>query len=775
MLKQICRQIHIVLLFCLASPSAASVLSNAANTLAVGSFGEITGSSGFGANLFRTTDGGSVLEFAEEAEWDPVGMKLHFIGSAHGTAYQAKHVRYDEATNVWDILPTPAYFSGSISGLVHQYGHMAMNRSTGKIYMRPYSSRTIYEYTISSQVWGSLSPFPAANRQVAGALENFPERNGLLMVDAWECWFYSFATGQWTSLGQKVMGPYHNFARYNPIRKVILFGGGNGSAQMHKMDINGTITRLTDAPFNLGISASVVTVDPSTGKYLVINRSGASGSQFYEYDVMTDTWTNTGKTLPFSAANDGIIAAPVTNYGVVMFITSNLSNSARFYIYKHGTGGSFTPPPLDTTAPSTPGNLVSSAQSSSQINLSWSTSTDNVGVTGYMLERCQGSGCSSFAQIGTATGNAYSDAGLSASTSYSYRVRANDAAGNLSGYSAVATATTQAASSPPPGVSNFQTRCAQPGVVKCVGFDSTTEITGVWGDPFGSLSGTKTAPAVDTTMKSSGAGSLKFTIPTNSGSDPAGSYFTNFSNNLSIQFGQGQEFYVQWRQRFSPEMLRRFKTTDGQSSGWKQIIVGEGDQPGIKTGSCTELEAVMQQGDAQTATSTNGFPGFYHSCGRFASLQFFDGTQVRWQHQGPPYCYYPNDPLGACFYYAPNEWMTFQMHIQIGKWNTASSRIQIWAARENQASVMIYDSIKSHPSGFTLYNNPGSGSGTKPGAKYGKLWLLSYITRKDPTESHPTAYTWYDELIISTAKLPDPTSSTTPGQAPASPSGLVLK
>jgi predicted phage tail protein len=65
-----------------------------------------------------------------------------------------------------------------------------------------------------------------------------------------------------------------------------------------------------------------------------------------------------------------------------------------------------------------------------------------VGVTGYRLERCQEAGCSTFAQVATPTGTTYTDSGLSGSTSYTYRVRATDAAGNLSGYSATVTAAT---------------------------------------------------------------------------------------------------------------------------------------------------------------------------------------------------------------------------------------------------------------------------------------------------------------------------------------------
>jgi chitodextrinase len=96
----------------------------------------------------------------------------------------------------------------------------------------------------------------------------------------------------------------------------------------------------------------------------------------------------------------------------------------------------------DTTSPTAPSNLAATAAGMSQINLSWTASTDNVGVTGYRVERCQGGSCSNFAQIATPTGTTYNDTGLTANTTYRYRTRATDAAGNLSGYSNIASATT---------------------------------------------------------------------------------------------------------------------------------------------------------------------------------------------------------------------------------------------------------------------------------------------------------------------------------------------
>ncbi len=51
----------------------------------------------------------------------------------------------------------------------------------------------------------------------------------------------------------------------------------------------------------------------------------------------------------------------------------------------------------DTQPPTAPTNLTATAAGSAQINLSWAASTDNVGVTGYRVERCQGAGCTNFA------------------------------------------------------------------------------------------------------------------------------------------------------------------------------------------------------------------------------------------------------------------------------------------------------------------------------------------------------------------------------------------
>lgn len=89
------------------------------------------------------------------------------------------------------------------------------------------------------------------------------------------------------------------------------------------------------------------------------------------------------------------------------------------------------PTASDTAAPSVPSGLVAALVSATQINLSWTASTDNVGVTGYRIYRDG----SLIATVGTVT--AYADT-TAAASSHSYTVAACDAAGNCSAQSVAA-------------------------------------------------------------------------------------------------------------------------------------------------------------------------------------------------------------------------------------------------------------------------------------------------------------------------------------------------
>jgi chitodextrinase len=97
----------------------------------------------------------------------------------------------------------------------------------------------------------------------------------------------------------------------------------------------------------------------------------------------------------------------------------------------------------DAIPPSQVTGLNATSTTSSQISLAWNAATDNVGVTGYHVFR-------NGTQTGTSTSTSYTDSGLSASTQYSYTVKARDNAGNLSTVSSTLVATTLPGTTEPP-------------------------------------------------------------------------------------------------------------------------------------------------------------------------------------------------------------------------------------------------------------------------------------------------------------------------------------
>jgi RHS repeat-associated protein len=116
---------------------------------------------------------------------------------------------------------------------------------------------------------------------------------------------------------------------------------------------------------------------------------------------------------------------------------ANLRGSGSTGVYfdaKHALNGYYddlTLRPIDSAAPSTPAGLTGTPVAAGRIDLSWSASTDNVGVAGYNVYR-------DGVKINTAPVGSisYSDTGLGAGVSHTYAISALDAAGNESSRSA---------------------------------------------------------------------------------------------------------------------------------------------------------------------------------------------------------------------------------------------------------------------------------------------------------------------------------------------------
>jgi chitodextrinase len=217
---------------------------------------------------------------------------------------------------------------------------------------------------------------------------------------------------------------------------------------------------------NYYLMAGSALASPASGGTFSV---GVNQNVFGRSSLAANTWVHLAATYDGTAVRlyvNGVLVSSQAQTGAIVASTKAIHIGADFYgeyfngvidearIYNRalsqaeiqtdmstpiGTGVA-----LDTTPPAAPSSLTATATSSTQINLSWTASTDNVGVTGYRVERCQGASCTNFAQIGTSVATTFNDTGLAAATSYSYRVRATDAANNLSPYSAATSTSTGA-------------------------------------------------------------------------------------------------------------------------------------------------------------------------------------------------------------------------------------------------------------------------------------------------------------------------------------------
>jgi glucose/arabinose dehydrogenase len=144
---------------------------------------------------------------------------------------------------------------------------------------------------------------------------------------------------------------------------------------------------------------------------------GVTGYDIYQHGQLV---TSVGNVLQGTAS--GLI--PNTEYDWTVFAkdaAGNVSSASNNVIVKTD------PAPTDNQAPTVPGNLRSTGTTATSVSLAWNASTDNVGVAGYDIYR-------DGVQTGTADGSATTStvAGLTTGRQYLFRVRARDAAGNVS-------------------------------------------------------------------------------------------------------------------------------------------------------------------------------------------------------------------------------------------------------------------------------------------------------------------------------------------------------
>jgi cytochrome b involved in lipid metabolism len=225
-------------------------------------------------------------------------------------------------------------------------------------------------------------------------------------------------------------------------------------------------TTTPTTPTTPKVTPQVVVPKPTTPVPVTQVASGVTVAEVATHNSQSNCWIIiSGKVYnvtSFMASHPGGVSAIANRCGTdatTVFTTSaGHTHSSYAYsllptYYVADVGTATVVVPNDTTAPTVPTGLTATAISESQINLSWTASTDANGVSGYKIYR-------GGTQVGTSGSTSYSDTGLSASTAYSYTVSAYDGSGNTSAQSTSKSATTNSAPvavTPPPAGTTYTT------------------------------------------------------------------------------------------------------------------------------------------------------------------------------------------------------------------------------------------------------------------------------------------------------------------------------
>lgn len=282
-----------------------------------------------------------------------------------------------------------------------------------------------------------------------------------------------------------------------------------------------------------------------------------------------------------------------------------------------------------------------------------------------------------------------------------------------------------------PAARDFAARCAAAGVVKCVGFDDRADFTGGQVNP---AADGRIRATLDPQVVASGAGSLRFEIPSRSPPNSSGYWL----DSLGARFGQRSTFHFQFRQRFSPEFLTtRYK----EPAGWKQFIVYHSGP------SCTSVQLVLIN------QYLRGLPTAYAACGQ-DNLYVLRPDGDHYIQQGDYRCSRRDPRPGSCARYVANEWLTFAFRVDVGDFGKPNTRVQGWIGYADGKLRQFID----FPDLTLNYSD-------SPGESFNQIQLTPYQTDKDPAQEHPVAFTWYDELIVSRQAIAAPGASAGDGDA----------
>ena len=279
---------------------------------------------------------------------------------------------------------------------------------------------------------------------------------------------------------------------------------------------------------------------------------------------------------------------------------------------------------------------------------------------------------------------------------------------------------------------------------------------------------------LDPTIKRSGAYSYHSRIPAGQGSSAGGHLRFNWIDNFTDSTARNAAYglpgttrYIQFLFRCNAAIFNI--VADGGDGGFKQMIIGSGDQTSGPPSQPSAADNFSSCTDIEVVANAMGFNrclgrgiGAYHSCGQFPGYEDWvanDGpTRLQSAVAG---CVYPDPGDGnpGCVRFIADTWCCIEIEIKVVSYSPKRGRLRLWASPDVDAqdAILLADTntLSYGADNFPLVVPENGPSG--PGY-YGKCWLLNYCTGLSSAGANYDCH--WSEVLVTDKWIPFPANPT---------------
>jgi hypothetical protein len=273
-----------------------------------------------------------IAGWTDDAHWDSRTGQFLYMGIRQTRQF----IAYSEQENAWRVIELDRGSDNPVfqTAFGHIYGTNAFDHQRSRFYHlhRDYKDLKggISCFDTVTETWTRLPPAPPNTGGMC--IEYFDAMDGLVVL-AKQVRFFSHQRRQWEDLGNSPVDGYHSLMRHNPYRQEVLMAGGNNARHtVARLTKEGQVERLKDSPVGLGVRGDKLTLDPVSGRYLILDSGDEEqGPRMFEYDSARNEyrWLEAaGSHWPFGRYAMPVVAF-IPEHGVTMWAEH------KVYLYKH--------------------------------------------------------------------------------------------------------------------------------------------------------------------------------------------------------------------------------------------------------------------------------------------------------------------------------------------------------------------------------------------------------------------------------------------------------